>query len=115
MTISSNDDEDALIEQMMADVASIQKDADTVVAPVLVASTASPIDDDETESEGEMSPKVQEPITHTTLTFAVEEDVPSTKTVKEVKPKAKTVKAVKEAKPKKETKPKAAAPTKGKK
>ena len=64
VTISSNDDEDALIEQMMADVASMQKDDadDTVVAPVLVAASplAAPIDDDETESEGEMSPKVQE-------------------------------------------------------
>ena len=111
VTISSNDDEDALIEQMMADVASMQKDP-VVVESVLVASpAASQVDDDETESEGEMSPKVQEPTTHTTLTFAVEADVPSNatkatkaKAVKEAKPKA-----VKEAKPKavKEAKPKA--------
>ena len=99
VTISSNDDEDALIEQMMADVASMQKE------PV-VASPVSPIDDDETESEGEMSPKVQE--MQTTMTFAVEfaveEDVPSNATKA-----TKAVKAVKEVKPKavKEVKPKA--------
>jgi hypothetical protein len=112
VTISSNDDEDALIEQMMADVASMQKDP-VVVESVLVASPVASAfqDDDDTESECEMSPKVQE-MQQTTLTFAVEADVPSnttkankvTKAVKEVKPKA-----VKEVKPKavKEVKPKA--------
>ena len=104
VTISSNDDEDALIEQMMADVASMQKDP--VVAPVLVAASpvacASQVDDDETESEGEMSPKVQE-IQTTFAVEAVEADVPSNAT------KATKAKAVKEAKPKavKEVKPKA--------
>jgi hypothetical protein len=60
VTISSNDDEDALIAKMMADVASMQKDeaviaypaevvAATVIADVVIADPAT--DDDETEDE----------------------------------------------------------------
>jgi hypothetical protein len=68
VTISSNDDEDALIEKMMADVASMQKDeagiaypaeavtatviadvVDVVIADVVIADPAT--DDDETEDE----------------------------------------------------------------
>jgi hypothetical protein len=108
VNISSNDDEDALIEQMMADVASMQ--ADVVVVPTVPA-TSHMDDDDATESEGEMSPKVHEPKSQLPA-FVVEADVPSNavkavKEVKEVKPKA--VKEVKEVKPKavKEVKPKA--------
>jgi hypothetical protein len=64
-------------------------------------------DDDATESEGEMSPKVHEHKSQLPA-FVVEADVPSNavKAVKEVKPKAvkevkpKAVKAVKEVKPK---------------
>jgi hypothetical protein len=51
VTISSNDDEDALIEKMMADVASMQKDED--VAQPAAAAVA---DDDETDTDDEMSP-----------------------------------------------------------
>jgi hypothetical protein len=50
VTISSNDDEDALIEKMMADVASMQKDEDVVAAVAVVE------DDDETDTDDEMSP-----------------------------------------------------------
>ena len=50
VTISSNDDEDALIEKMMADVASMQKDDDAIAYPTsAIADPAT--DDDETEDE----------------------------------------------------------------
>ena len=106
VTISSNDDEDALIEQMMADVASMQKNEEPAVVHAhiavqahIAASLASPVDDDETESEGEMSPVVHESNSQMP-SFVVEADVSSNvaatkpKAVKEAKPKA-----VKEAKP----------------
>jgi hypothetical protein len=51
VTISSNDDEDALIEKMMADVASMQEDED-VAQPAAAAAD----DDDETDTDDEMSP-----------------------------------------------------------
>ena len=59
VTISSNDDEDALIEKMMADVASMQKDeevhpAAAGAAPVVAVVPVVP--DDETETEDEMTP-----------------------------------------------------------
>ena len=124
VTISSNDDEDALIEQMMADVASMQKNEEPAVVHAhiavqahIAASLASPVDDDETESEGEMSPVVHESNSQMP-SFVVEADVSSNvaatkpKAVKEAKPKAvkeTKPKAVKEVKPKavKEVKPKA--------
>jgi hypothetical protein len=55
VTISSNDDEDALIEKMMADVASMQKDEDVVVHTAS-AVAAVEVDDDETDTDDEMSP-----------------------------------------------------------
>jgi len=68
VTISSNDDEDALIEKMMADVASMQKDepgiaypaeavAATVIADVVIADPAT--DDDETEDEASPCSPIQ--------------------------------------------------------
>ena len=110
VTISSNDDEDALIEQMMADVASMQKDEQPVVAVHVIAASSIPslqvVDYDETETEDEMSPVVHE-IKSAMPTFVVEADVPlanatKPKAVKEPKPKAvneSNTKAVNEPKP----------------
>jgi hypothetical protein len=116
VTISSNDDEDALIEQMMADVASMQKDEPTP-APVAVVPTAASqfVDDDETDTDDEMSP-VLHPTSSQVIEIEVEADVPSVsspaktksgkaKVVKEPKPKA-----VKEPKPKAVKEPKAVEP-----
>jgi hypothetical protein len=117
VTISSNDDEDALIEQMMADVASMQKDEPTPapVAAVVPTAASQLVDDDETDTDDEMSP-----VLHSTssqvIEIEVEADVPSVsppaktksgkaKVVKEPKPKA-----VKEPKPKAVKEPKAVKP-----
>jgi hypothetical protein len=96
VTISSNDDEDALIEKMMADVDSMQKD--DVVQPAAAALA----DDDETETEDEMSPMIHKPVAQS-FDIQVEADVvpmnaaPS-KTKKE--PKAKVTKEPKAKEPK---------------
>ena len=127
VTISSNDDEDALIEKMMADVASMQKDEDHIPYPADVAAVAAvaavavdevevevPVtvatavmSDDDTDTDESLSPIIQ-----TTFEFhhegevEVEKDVVitlPTKPIKEVK--AKPIKEVK-AKPVKEVKAK---------
>jgi hypothetical protein len=131
VTISSNDDEDALIEKMMADVASMQKDEDHIPYPAAVAPvTAVAVDevevpvtevaalavtevevpvmsDDDTDTDESLSPIIQTTFEfHQECEVDVEKDVVitlPTKPVKEVK--AKPVKEVK-AKPVKEVKAK---------
>jgi hypothetical protein len=78
VTISSNDDEDALIEKMMADVASMQKDEEVVqpaaAAAVIAVEAVQLVDDDETDTDDEMSPVI-----HTvaqSFDIQVEADVP---------------------------------------
>lgn len=127
-TISSNDDEDALIEKMMADVASMQKDEDHIPYPasaaievavaevevpvteveVPVTEVAAPVmsdDDDDTDTDESLSPIIQPTFAfHPEGEVDVEKDVVitlPTKPVKEVK--VKQVKEVK-VKPVKEVK-----------
>ena len=72
MTISSNDDEDALIAKMMEDVASVQKHEDAMAATMasaLDAPSADLTDGEETESECSISPV----IVTTTFTASVVE------------------------------------------
>jgi hypothetical protein len=120
MTISSNDDEDALIAKMMEDVASVQKHEDAMAATMasaLDAPSADLTDGEETESECSISPVIVT-TTFTASVVEVETDSskPKSKPVKEVKAqkefkpkpvkevKAKPVKAQKEVKTQKEVK-----------
>jgi hypothetical protein len=138
VTISSNDDEDALIEKMMADVASMQKDEEVVVHTAS-AVAAVEVDDDETDTDDEMSPiesfsgklmrsvrsDSMSPVIHTPVVqsfdIQVEADVPlnavpaskgkkepKAKVVKE--PKAKVTKVTKVTKEPKSKEPKAKEP-----
>ena len=111
VTISSNDDEDALIEKMMADVASMQKDEDVVqpaaAAAVVAVEAVQLVDDDETDTDDEMSPVI-----HTvaqSFDIQVEADVPMNAAPSKGKkePKAKVAKVTKEPKAKVAKEPKA--------
>ncbi len=112
VTISSNDDEDALIEKMMADVASMKKDE--VPSSALVA--PAPASDEETEDEASI--ESLSPVMHATvpssenLEVEVEVPAPLTKATKAnavKEPKAPKAKAVKEPKAKAVKEPKAKA------
>ena len=111
VTISSNDDEDALIEKMMADVASMQKDEEVVqpaaAAAVVAVEAVQLVDDDETDTDDEMSPVI-----HTvaqSFDIQVEADVPMNAAPSKGKkePKAKVAKVTKEPKAKVAKEPKA--------
>ena len=107
VTISSNDDEDALIEKMMADVASMKKDE-------LVSSAPAPASDEETEDEASiesLSPVIHAAASPSSENLEVEVLVPLTKAKAVKAPNAKEpkAKAVKEPKAKAVKEPKAKA------
>ena len=115
MIVSSNDDEDALIAKMIADVKSMKSDEESCQT---VAAAAIVVDDDQTESEaeedveGSLSPVCV--IAARDAPAQVEADLPVAKesnevtanAVKEVKTKAVKAKAVKEVKAKAVKEPK---------
>jgi outer membrane biosynthesis protein TonB len=96
VTISSNDDEDALIEKMMADVASMQKDeaviaypaeavAATVIADVVIADPIT--DDDEATNDDETEDEACSPIqTFTGPLMRCEETTPVAESMSPVVP-----------------------------
>jgi hypothetical protein len=75
VTISSNDDEDALIEKMMADVASMQKDEDHIPYPADVAAVAAVADVAAVAvAVDEVEVEVEVPVTVTVATAVMSDD-----------------------------------------